>query len=116
VAHEVGIAVGEDDNVAGAYGKGIASLIETDPGSAIKKEVEDDDIAFGAESGGKAGRVRGAEAPGGGELSVIKERSAEAYALQELRKQVHGRYSSFPAAGQKKPTFDQVRNASRVRV
>ena len=97
VGKEVGVAVGEDDDVAGGQIHGVRSVLDPGRSASRQDEVIGDEVpGFLAEKGGKFAGSWGTKAPGMCKLGVKKDRAFKLDRLQDFRQCVHGSFDGTP--------------------
>ena len=97
VGKQVGIAVGEDDDVAGGQIYGVRSVLDPGRSATRQDEVIRDEVpGFLAEKGGKFAGSWGTKAPGLGKLGIKEDRAFELDRLQDFRQCVHGSFDGTP--------------------
>ena len=87
--HEVPIALGEDDGIAGLQPQG-GLAVELDIALALGDQVEDHDpLRSGFEDRRRRNSRRGRVAPGRGETSADEDRAHQAHDAKRLRQRIH---------------------------
>lgn len=94
VAHEVCIAVRNNDDIAALQGYCAAVLFDAGIGPPIDDQVKDNDVGgTGGEVGGHGARIGFTGTPWRGEFPVEEDRAVEFHGLQDFRQHIHGRGS-----------------------